>query len=136
MIKTKYNSKKIEYLGNQFDSKMEMDYFIYLLGDESVDKIDLQPTFQLQEPFIKYGKRHRAVTYTPDFEVTFKDGTVELIDIKGFSTQQGDMRRKMFDYHYPNLTLKWITYVKKHGGWVETDELKKIRKENKKSLNK
>lgn len=139
MIKTKYNSKKIEYDGHTFDSKMECDFYKELEKWQQEGKIDLyelQPTYQLQEPFVKYGKRHRAITYTPDFKVLTREGEVILYDVKGFSSQQGDMRRKMFDYHYPNLTLKWITYVKKCGGWISVDEIKAIRRKNKREKDK
>ena len=132
---SKYNSKKIEYNGHIFDSKMECEFYKELenwFNDGKIDLYELQPTYQLQEPFVKYGKRHRAITYTPDFKVLTRDGEVILYDVKGFSSQQGDMRRKMFDYKYQNLTLKWITYVKKYGGWIETDDLKKLRRANKK----
>lgn len=40
----------------------------------------------------------------------------------------------MFDYKYPSLKLTWVARSLKYGqdGWINYDELKKLRKENKK----
>ena len=49
------------------------------------------------------------------------------------------MRRKMFDYKYPNEKLTWIQKSIKYGdenGWIEYEELKKKRKIAKKVGNK
>lgn len=136
-MKNKYNNKKVEIDGFKFDSKDEAQYYMKLKKDMEkgeIINIELQPRFELQPKFSKYGKNYKAITYTPDFAVTYKCGKVEYIDIKGMSTQQGDMRRKMFDYKYPELTLKWISKSIKFGinGWIDYDELKKIRRDNKK----
>ncbi|MCC5428451.1 DUF1064 domain-containing protein [Clostridium botulinum] len=40
------------------------------------------------------------MTYIPDFLIYHFDTIAELIDVKGIYTQQGEMRRKMFDYKY------------------------------------
>ena len=39
---------------------------------------------------------------------------------------------KLFWYCYPNIIYKWVTYVKKYGGWIDYDECKKLRNEEKK----
>lgn len=95
--------------------------------------IKLQPKLILLEKFERNGIKYRAITYTPDFLVTYKDGTREYIDTKGYGTQQGDLRRKLYHYRYP-LPLRWISKSIKYGdadGWIEYDELKKKRKEAK-----
>jgi len=43
-----------------------------------------------------------------------------------------DLRRKLFDFKYSSTKLTWLSYAKKWGGWIEFDELKKIRRNNKK----
>ena len=42
-----------------------------------------------------------------DFAIYHWNGEVEYIDIKGMETQQGTMRKKMFDYKYKEK-LTWI----------------------------
>lgn len=110
-------------------------YYKYLLKLQQqgfVVEIKLQPKKILVDKFEKYGKKYRPITYSPDFFVRYSDGTEEYIDVKGVSTQQGDLRRKIFDSIYPDV-LRWVSYSKKYGvnDWIEYDELKKKRKENK-----
>ena len=134
---TKYNSKRVEFQGITFDSKMECDFYKYLLELKEAGKvlsITLQPTMMLIGKFEKYGKKFRSITYTPDFYVEYSDGRKEYIDVKGFSTDASELRRKLFDSIYPE-TLRWITRSKKWSstGWIDTDSLEKLRKANKKS---
>lgn len=137
MNRSKYGAKKIVIDGITFDSKDEGRYYLYLKELKAKDKIlnfERQPKYELQPSFKKYGKTHRAITYAPDFLIYHLDGSEELIDVKGTETQQGNMRRKMFDYKYPDLKLTWVARSLKYSssGWIEYDELKKIRKGNKK----
>lgn len=137
--KQKFNAKKIEYDGIIFDSKTECDYFIHLkekVKSGEIKSFTTQPNYVLQPKFTKYNKHYREISYSPDFMIVNNDDSITLVDVKGFSTQASEMRRKMFDYQFPNIELIWITYVKKYNGWISVDELKKIRKYNKKSLNK
>ncbi|EPY6430842.1 DUF1064 domain-containing protein [Clostridium sporogenes] len=137
MNRSKYGAKKIVIDGITFDSKDEGRYYLYLKELKAKDKIlnfERQPKYELQPSFKKYGKTHRAITYAPDFLIYHLDGSEELIDVKGTETQQGNMRRKMFDYKYPDSKLTWISRSLQYSstGWIEYDELKKIRRENKK----
>ncbi|NFM72485.1 DUF1064 domain-containing protein [Clostridium botulinum] len=137
MNRSKYGAKKIVIDGITFDSKDEGKYYEYLKKLKSQEKIlnfELQPKYELQPGFKKNGKTYRAITYAPDFLIYHLDSTEELIDVKGTETQQGNMRRKMFDYKYPDLKLTWVSRSLKYSstGWIEYDELKKIRRENKK----
>lgn len=137
-IVSKYGSKKITIDGITFDSKDEAKYYEYLKQLKAEGKIlnyELQPKYELVPKFKKDGKTYRAVTYSPDFLIYHIDGSQELIDIKGFSTQQGELRKKLFDYKYPELKLTWLARNLKYGtdGWIEYEILKKIRRENKKN---
>jgi len=132
---SKYNSKKVEYEGITFDSKVEFNYFILLrewLECGVIAGFDIKPTYELIPKYEKYGVKHRAITYTPDFLIQHLNNTIELVDIKGFGTLASDLRRKLFDYRYPELKLTWLSYCKKYGGWVEYNELIRLRKLNKK----
>lgn len=135
---SKYKSQKITIDGITFDSKDEALYYTYLREQKAKEKIlnfELQPKYTLLPSFKKNGKTFRAVTYTPDFLIYHLDGTMELIDVKGFSTQQGELRRKLFDYTYKDLKLTWIARNLKYGdenGWIEYNMLQKIRRDNKK----
>lgn len=133
---SKYKSQKVTVDGITFDSKDEAEYYRYLLMLKAKEKIlnfELQPEYELIPKFKKHGKSFRKTTYTPDFLVYHLDGSEELIDVKGFSTQQGELRKKLFDYKYPDVKLTWMAKSIKYGkdGWIEYYELQKIRRENK-----
>lgn len=137
--KQKFNAKKIEYDGITFDSKLECEYYKELMlkvKNGEIKSFSIQPKYILQDKFTKYGKNYREISYSPDFMIINNDDGVTLIDVKGFSTPASEIRKKMFDFQYPDIQLIWLTYVKKFGGWIETDKLKKLRKDNKKILNK
>ena len=130
---SKYKSKKITVDGYTFDSIDEFRYYEYLLNRRSKGEIlnfELKPKYTLIPSFRKEGKLHRAVTYTPDFRIYHLDETEELIDVKGYSTQQGELRKKLFDYLNPSQKLTWIARSLKYSetGWIEYNELQKIRR--------
>lgn len=130
---SKYNNAKTEYMGIIFDSKMEKEYYEYLLGLQKkglVKRILLQPVFELQPSYKKNGKHVREIKYVADFLVEYKDGTTEVIDIKGMVLSDFKLKMKIFEYKYP-YTLKLITFSKLDGGWITLDELKKARKKRK-----
>lgn len=128
---SKFNSKKVIVDGIQFDSRLESRYYEYLkerLSKGEIKKFTLQPIYEITPKFEKEGKTIRASTYTPDFLIRHLDDSMEAIDVKGFATQAGELKKKWFDYRYPNIKLTWVAYVKKYGGWIDTNDLKKVRK--------
>ncbi|MEG2339071.1 MAG: DUF1064 domain-containing protein [Clostridium sp.] len=134
---SKYKSKKITIDGYTFDSLDEAKYYESLkirMAKGEILNFELQPKYTLIPTFKKDGKTHRAITYTPDFRIYHLDGSEELIDVKGFSTQQGELRYKMFNHKYKEK-LSWVARNLKYGdkyGFVDYFELKKIRREKKK----
>ena len=135
--KTKYNSTRCEYDGHKFDSKEEFEFYCFLLkcknkGD--ITDIVLQPRFELIPNYTYFGQKRRGITYTADFTVTSKTGNMITYDVKGFCTQQSAIRKKLFEYKYPDLKLVWIAKSIKYGtdGWIKYEDLKKIRANNKK----
>lgn len=119
-------SKKIEYQGIQFDSKTEFLYYKHLKSDPAVKNIELQPEFQIIEPYtvickrcggsgkrtspktgnlinctLCHGKSKReksGAVYTADFRVTYIDGFQEVIDVKGGpTTRDFPLRRRLFE---------------------------------------
>lgn len=81
----KYRNKKTEYNGVKYDSKKESEYAFKLdilknAKDitERVLDIERQVTYKLQVNAIHICK------YILDFKVTFADGRIEYIDVKGY----------------------------------------------------
>lgn len=139
--RTKFNVDKDAssrtYNGIVFDSVLEMKYYRDVLcpleksGD--VVKIEMQKPYELQPKFIHDNKTVRSITYVADFFVKYKDGHEEIIDTKGYPDQKALIKRKMFWYHYPDISYKWTTWIKKFGGWIDYEEYKRLKREEKKS---
>jgi len=133
MAQTKYNSKKVEIDGIIFDSKIEAKYYEQLKWLQEHNQIlffRIQPRYLLQEAFKKDGKTYRKIEYIADFEIHHLDGSIEVVDVKGMETEAFKIKRKLFEKKYPHK-LSLLTYVRKYGGWVELDDLKRLRKQTK-----
>jgi hypothetical protein len=131
---SKYKSKKIIVDDIEFDSQLEAKYFILLkekVKNGEIKSFSIQPTYELQPSFIKNGIKYRPINYISDFLILNNDDTIYLIDIKGFVTVDSKMKKKMFDYKYPDIELKLLGYVAKYGGWLPIDEINAIRRKNK-----
>ena len=143
-MKTKYNNTKVEYDGHKFDSVDECKYYQYLCvakQEGRVKNFTLQPKVVLVQSFRLEGILQREITYTPDFLVTYANGRTEYVDVKGFKTQQGDLRRKLYNYlRYQQRELPrlfWVSASKKWGdasGFIDYDDLAKKRKNAKKGV--
>lgn len=133
--RSKYGAEKEEVDGIIFDSKVEAKYYLALKKDKAYGNIrdfKLQPEFILQPGFKRDGKSILPIKLKADFHVYLPSGAEEIIDIKGFPTSEALLKRKMFMYRFPDKKLTWITYVQKHGGWIEFFKLKAIRAAEKK----
>lgn len=108
---SKFHNKKTIVDGILFDSQMESHYYLYLkeLKEQGVVvDFKLQPVFILQEGFYKDGKKIQPIKYIADFEVTYNDGHVEIIDVKGKITEAFKIKRKILLYKYRNVDFKCI----------------------------
>lgn len=108
---SKFHNKKTIVDGILFDSQMESHYYLYLkeLKEQGVVvDFKLQPVFILQEGFSKDGKRIQPIKYIADFEVTYNDGHVEIIDVKGKITEAFRIKRKIFLYKYRDVDFKCV----------------------------
>lgn len=130
---TKYNAHRTSVNGLNFDSKLEADYFIMLEEKRRTGQIrafERQPVFLLQDSFKKNGKTYRKIEYRADFKIIHNDGTIEIVDVKGYETPEFRLKRKLFEKRYP-YTLTIVKYVKKYGGWITLDEYKKRKRDEK-----
>jgi len=132
----KYNNKKVTVEGIKFDSLNESRFYEYLKQQQAegaIRSFRLQPKYILQDKFKKNGVTYREITYSADFEVIENDGTTRVYDVKGFVTETFALKKKLFEYRYPELHLECITHNRKHGGWITLDKLNKLRKEARKA---
>ncbi len=137
--RTKFNvDKDIEkrtHCGIIFDSVLEMRFFrdLILPNVESgtIASYELQKPYELQPKFIYNGKTIRPIVYVADFYILLPNGEEFVIDTKGCPDSVAKIKRKLFWYRYPNLDYRWVTYVKKFGGWIDYDQCELLRKEEK-----
>ena len=109
--KSKYRNKKVTVDGIKIDSQKEAEYYCKLKLLKQAGEIKdfgLQPRYELQPAFEKNGKKYRAITYIADFVIVNNDGTTEVVDVKGVETQVFKIKQKLFEYKYPDLTLKIV----------------------------
>lgn len=134
------DTSKRTYNGIIFDSILEMKYYrdVILPNVESgqIVKYELQKEYVLQPKFTRNNKSVLPIKYVADFYVVYNNGHEEVIDTKGMPDSVALLKRKMFWYHFPDVDYKWMTYVKKFGGWLEYDVVKKLRSEEKKTKKK
>lgn len=119
--------------GLKFDSWMEAEYYLNLRELQKqgqVKEIKLQPSFTLQDRIVKNGFVYRKMVYKADFDVIYSDGSRKIIDVKGLETQAFKNKRKLFEGKYPELTLTLITW--KHSQWMDLEDVKKEKREQKK----
>ena len=138
---SKYLSHKTVVDGITFDSKDEAKYYEALKIRKyrgEIHNFELQPKFTLIQGFKKNGKTYRAITYTPDFVIYHNDNSEEYIDVKGMTTQQGELRIKLFNHFYRDLKLSIVSRNLKYGdeyGFIDYYELQKIRRRNRRASN-
>jgi len=126
-----------------FDSEDEAEFYFHLVDEKEAGKIikfELQPRIELFPTFVDlFGVKQRAIIYTPDFFIRYNTANYSYayIDVKGMSTQQGDLRRKLYNYlsatgekGFSRIPLYWVAYSKKYGdadGWIDYDKLQQCR---------
>lgn len=156
----KIKHKKTEIDGIIFASKLEAQYYEKLkqdLKDGKIKEFSLQPEFILQEKFIVvdgeviYGSNKdfdkikrktkaetvRQIKYIGDFLITDNDGQQRVVDTKGKSTTEFEIKKKMFYAKFPMYKLEILIYNKKANEWVDYYKYNKelrAKKKTKKAL--
>ncbi|OLN21199.1 hypothetical protein BTO30_16245 [Domibacillus antri] len=121
-----WNAKKTFAFGKVFDSKAEAEYYKLLLADPAVEKVEVQPVYEIIPAYIvtcrrcegtgrqistktkreikcslcsgKGSKTKAGAKYTADFHVTYKDGKTEVVDVKGGpASRDFSLRRKLLE---------------------------------------
>lgn len=109
----KYGAKKTKIDGHTFASLAEANYYKQLkllqrAGE--VIEIILQPKYEIIPSYRgRNGRKVPATNYIADFRVTYKDGRQEIIDVKGVITPVYSLKKKMFEYRYPELTITEVS---------------------------
>ena len=105
--KSKYLSKKTIIDNIIFASKKEANRYLELKlleGAGKIKNLELQPVFELQPTFKKFGETYRAIKYMADFKYN-EINKIVIEDTKGFKNKVYLLKRKLFEYKYPNFTI-------------------------------
>ena len=135
MERSKFNvdvdKEKRTHNGIVFDSQLEMKYYRDVLcpSVESglIAHYELQKVYELQPKFVHDGKTVKPITYVADFYIEYADGHTEVIDTKGCPDNVARIKRKMFWYLFPDVNYRWMSYVKKWGGWLDYETVRSLR---------
>lgn len=112
--KSKFHNTKVTSDDAVFDSKMEFkrwQQLKLLLAAGEIKNLQRQPEFTLQPAFKKRNKAYRAITYRADFQYQTQDGRTVVEDVKGMETDVFKIKRKMFEYKFPELSLVLVKKV-------------------------
>ena len=109
----KYFNKKVVVDGIKFDSKKEAKRYIelkILKRSGKIRDLELQAEFILQPKYKNAkGENIRAITYKADFLYYDLEKEKYIVeDTKGFRTDAYKIKKKLFEYKYPNMTIKEI----------------------------
>ena len=112
---SKYKNKKVKVNGKVFDSKKEAKRYCELIKLEQaglIKDLETQKKFLLLDSFKKNGKTYKQISYYADFvyfDVYLKKTIVEDVKAsKYFKTDVYKLKKKLFEFIYPNLTIKEI----------------------------
>lgn len=106
---SKYKNKKVTVNGKVFDSKKEAKRYCELIKLEQaglIKDLETQKKFLLLDTFRKNGKIYKQINYYADFvyyNIYEKKTIVE--DVKGYRTEVYKIKKKLFEYKYPDLTI-------------------------------
>jgi len=122
--------------GHTFDSDIEYKFYVYILSqqeEELIKEIIIQPKFELQQKYEKLGKKVRPIQYIADFQIEYTNGEIVVFDVKGMVTPEFKLKRKIFDYIFPDKVLRCVNWSRLDGGWCDIEDIEKGRKLRKKA---
>ena len=112
----KYHNTKTVADGIKFDSRLEAERYAQLKMMERagvIRDLELQPEYELIPSFRKDGKTWRRTVYKADFRyILAEDDSYIIEDVKGSTAVITDvfrLKQKLFEYRYPELTIKIVT---------------------------
>lgn len=112
MSNSKYGNKKVVVDGIKFDSLLEANRWQelkLLQRAKQIQNLDRQVRFELQPSYKKNNKTIKAINYVADF-VYYDLNKQKMIveDTKGFKTDVYKLKKKIFEYVFPDLEITEI----------------------------
>ena len=108
----KYRAKEKVIDGHKFPSLKEASYYLQykaMLRTGEIKDLKLQPQYELLPSFRdNQGRLERAIMYKPDFLLTYPDGRLVVVEVKGFCTRDYIIRRKLFKHRYRMIEFQEV----------------------------
>ena len=106
-MRNKFNAKRQTYKGLKFDSKKELQRYLYLeklLNENKITNLELHPVFPLIVNGTHIGR------YTADFKYKNKSGDLIIEDVKSKITKTRDymLRKKILATYNPPIRITEI----------------------------
>lgn len=93
-----------EDLGStKFRSSWERNYARYL--NNRISKGEIRKWEYEPHTFVFHGVSRGAVCYLPDFRLTYPDGSIEFVEVKGRETSKDRTKWKRMAKFYPQVKL-------------------------------
>jgi hypothetical protein len=104
--RSKFGAESCIYENRRYHSRKEAAYARDLDlrrhdADERRRVVAVEPQFKVS---LDVNGKH-VTNYFVDFRVTFGDGSVQWIEVKGFETPEWIIKRRLFEAIYPNRKL-------------------------------
>jgi hypothetical protein len=96
----KYGARKTMYGGARYDSKREADYARELDLRKRARGSDKIAEWERQVRIPLVVNDSKICDYILDFRVTYVDGRVELVEVKGFETATWKLKKKLLEATY------------------------------------
>lgn len=133
---TKKGKKERTLDGIIYDSKTEMlfvtEWISPRLEAKEIKSWERQVPYILQEGFTDYhGKKNLPIKYIADFKIIWSDNSETVIDVKGMPDSVAKIKKKLYMYKYRDVDYRWYCRNVKRGGWLQYDELEKLKREEK-----
>lgn len=136
--KSKYGALKAEVNGRIFDSVMEAKFYVYLLGlkqSGEISKFECQVSYELQPKYRnkQTNKIVQPIRYIADFVIHDNNGSITVVDVKGQETDVFKLKKKMFEYKYPDYVFMCVQWRATLGEWLTLEEIAAMAKKKKKT---
>lgn len=113
--RSKYGNKKVEEDGYTFDSTAENKFYHQVkseMQDGNIIEFDLHPRLEILPSLKKFGRTIRPASYSPDFCLTYGDGRIEYVEVKGHKaiiSEASGLRMKVFEHAHIDKRLRLWT---------------------------
>jgi hypothetical protein len=120
--KTVNASKKVNPIKPVYKSKWEANYahqleLRRLAGDIKGWEYEPKADRILLCEWKWVGKRKSRRTYLPDFKITHNDGSIEMVEVKGYAREDAIVKYQWSVINNPKYSWRMVTFKK--GRWID-----------------